>query len=201
MPRNLVAVTGNIATGKSYVAEIIRRDYDFAHVDADKIGHQILALPEVKSEIRARFGNAVFAGNGEVDRKALGALVFGDAAGLSALNAITHPRIIAAAREEVQTLLEAGHRVLFEAAVLFEAEWEREFPVTLLTICHEEEQVARLIRRLSCLPDEARRIIAAQMPQDEKIDRATYVIDTTHGPRAFRRTLDLIMKDILQAGG
>ncbi len=200
MPRNLVAITGNIATGKSYVAEIIRRDYDFAHVDADKIGHRILTVPEVKDEIRARFGDAVFTGDGEVDRKALGALVFGDPVELAALNAITHPRIIAAAREEVQTLIDAGHRVLFEAAVLFEAGWSREFSVILLTICHEEEQIARLVRRLGCLPDEARRIIASQMSQDEKMDRATYVIDTTHGPRAFRKTLNLIMKDILHDG-
>ncbi len=201
MLRNLVAITGNIATGKSYVAEIIRRDYAFAHVDADKIGHRVLTLSEVKREIRDRFGDRVFAENGEVDRAALGAIVFGDRNALDTLDAITHPRIIAAAREEVRNLLDAGHRVLFEAAVLFEAGWERDFPVILLTICHHEEQVTRLVRRLGCLPDEARRVIAAQMPQDEKIDRATYVIDTTHGPRAFRRTLDLIMKDILRAGG
>ncbi len=199
MVANLIAITGNIATGKSYVAEMIRRDYDFAHVDADKIGHRILTYSEVREEIRSRFGAAVFTADGAVDRKALGALVFGDAEKLAALNAITHPRIIAAAREEVRTLLEAGHRVLFEAAVLFEAGWEREFPVILLTVCHEAEQTERLVRRLGCLPEEARRIIRAQMPQDEKMDKATYVIDTTHGPRAFRKILDLVMQELLNA--
>jgi len=196
MPGKILAVTGNIATGKSYVAEIISRDFAYAHVDADKLGHRALALPDVRRELRAAFGDGIFLADGSVDRRALGALVFGDREKLATLNAIAHPRIIAAAREEVRQLSEAGHRVLFEAAVLFEAGWGKEFPAVILTICHEAEQAERLMRRLGCLPEEALRIIRAQMPQDEKIDRATYVVDTTHGPRAFRRTLELIMKDI-----
>lgn len=196
MPNSLLAITGNIATGKSYVAEILRRDHDFAHVNADEIGHRVLRLPEVKEALRAPFGDTIFAG-GEVDRRRLGTVVFGDPAKLATLNAVTHPLIIERAQGEVTALLEAGHRVLFEAAVLFEAGWERHFPATLLTVCHESEQMERLIRRNLCTADEALRIIRAQMPQDEKLDRAAYVIDTTHGPRAFRKTLELIVKDIV----
>jgi dephospho-CoA kinase len=196
MPNKLLAITGNIATGKSYVADILRRDHDFAHVNADEIGHRVLRLPEVKETLRTRFGDTIFAG-GEVDRRRLGTVVFGDPAKLAALNAITHPLIIERAYTEVTALLDAGHRVLFEAAVLFEAGWEERFPAVLLTICHESEQVERLTRRNTCSPEEALRIIRAQMPQDDKLDRATYVIDTTHGPRAFRKTLELIVKDIV----
>ncbi|HOW50423.1 MAG TPA: dephospho-CoA kinase [bacterium] len=196
MSNRLLAITGNIATGKSYVAEILRRDHAFAHVNADEIGHRVLRLPEVKTALRDIFGAGIFADD-EVDRRKLGAQVFGDPRKLELLNGITHPLIIERAQGELTALLEAGHRVLFEAAVLFEAGWERHFPATLLTVCHETEQVERLIRRNLCNADEALRIIRAQMPQDEKLDRATYVIDTTHGPRAFRKTLELIVKDIV----
>lgn len=196
MSNNLLAITGNIATGKSYVAEILRRDFEFAHVNADEIGHQILRLPEVKEALRTKFGDTVFSG-GEIDRRKLGTLVFGDAKKLEILDGITHPRIIAQAHGEVKTLLDAGHKVLFEAAILFEAGWEKYFPAVLLTVCHESEQIERLVRRNLCTTEEALRIIHSQMSQDEKLDRATYVIDTTHGPRAFRKTLELIVKDIV----
>ncbi|HNT27761.1 MAG TPA: dephospho-CoA kinase [bacterium] len=195
MGNKLLAITGNIATGKSYVAEILRRDHDFAHVNADEIGHRVLREPPVRDAIREAFGDTALS-RGEVDRRALGAIVFGDPKKLATLGDITHPRIIGIARAEVAALIEAGHRVLFEAAVLFEAGWDREFSTILLTVCHETEQIDRVMRRNACSMDEAITVIRSQIPQDEKLDRATYVIDTTHGPRAFKRTLELIVKDI-----
>lgn len=199
MENKLLAITGNIATGKSYVAEILRRDHAFAHVNADEIGHRVLREAPVRDAIRESFGDTVLS-RGEVDRRALGAMVFGDQKKLAILGDITRPRIIAIARDEVRALIEAGHRVLFEAAILFEAGWDRELPTILLTVCHETEQIDRVMRRNACSMDEAITVIRAQIPQDEKLDRATYVIDTTHGPRAFKKTLELIVRDITGTG-
>lgn len=121
----VIGIVGGIGSGKSTVAgELVK--LGCLLVDADRIGHQLLDDPQVRDQLRRRWGDEIFDSSGCVDRKVLGKIVFADAKELSALNAILHPLI----RLEMERLItEAQLRkdvaaVVLDAAILFEAGWE-----------------------------------------------------------------------------
>ncbi len=194
---NIIAITGNIGTGKTFVSNIIAKKYGFELVNADLIGHQILKEDFIKKKISSVFGKAVFIEK-EIDRKKLGKIVFSDKDKLTILNQITHPEIIKQSIDIIKKTSQTSN-VLFEAAILFEASWNKFFDTTILTVCHPEEQLKRLISDRKLTQKKAKSIIETQMSQDLKISKATYVIDTTFGPKSFEKTLDLIIKDILKS--
>jgi dephospho-CoA kinase len=72
----IFGLLGGVASGKSFVAEQFRR-LGAEVLDADRVGHEVLLLPEIRSAIRNHFGGKVFGEDGEVNRKALGQIVFG----------------------------------------------------------------------------------------------------------------------------
>ena len=121
----VIGLVGGIGAGKSTAAgEFVR--LGCALVDGDAIGHALLAEPDVRRQVRAEWGEGVFAPDGSVDRRALGQRVFQDAAALAALNRILHPRIRAGMAEEIRRAQAdpAVPAVVVDAAVLFEAGWE-----------------------------------------------------------------------------
>lgn len=121
----VIGVVGGIGAGKSTVAGALV-EMGCERVDADAIGHELLACPEVRRLLRDRWGQGVFSPDGSVDRSALGRLVFADAASLAELNRIMHPRMRAEMEEQIR--LAQGRRevpaVVLDAAVLFEAGWD-----------------------------------------------------------------------------
>lgn len=192
------AVTGNIATGKSFISEILRDSYGFEIINADHIGHEILKKNEVKSAVEKEFGSCVFSKNGELDRGKLGDAVFSNESNRLFINKLTHPLIIKEAVFRIEKMLSKGKKVVFEAAVLFEANWHEKLSPVILTTCAPEEQKKRLteIRKTSSRKSDA--IIKAQMPQEKKIPLADYVIDTSFGPESFKYHLDMIVRDIIK---
>ena len=119
-----MGLLGGIGAGKSTAAAMLA-ELGCAVIDGDAIGHDLLAEPDVRAEIRARWGEVVFDADGSVDRGRLGAVAFSDADELAALNAIMHLRIrrrieaqIAAARSDP-----AVAAVVVDAAVMVEAGW------------------------------------------------------------------------------
>ena len=121
----VIGLVGGIGAGKSTVATEFGK-LGCVVVDGDAIAHELLGRADVQQQIRRRWGAEVFNADGQVDRPALGAVVFGDPAELAALSAILHPLI----RGEVaRQIAEAAHRpdvpaVVLDAAVLFEAGWD-----------------------------------------------------------------------------
>ncbi len=120
----VIGIVGGIGAGKSMVArEFGSLGCDV--IDADAIGHDLLADSQVQCKLRERWGDGIFAPDGSVDRSALGAIVFAEASELSALNAILHPQI--RLRMEAQIAESADrddvYAVVLDAAVLFEAGW------------------------------------------------------------------------------
>ena len=176
-----VALTGGIATGKSWVR---RR---FAHhgiptVDADALAHAALApgTPGA-TRILERFGAAVQSPDGGIDRKALGALVFRDEAARRELEAIVHPAVYDAIAAWYATLPPVAFAVA-DIPLLYETGRESAFDVVVVTACEPEEQVRRLRARDGLSLEEARQRIAAQLPVAEKARRADHVVrtDGTH---------------------
>jgi len=173
-----LGLTGGIASGKSAVATILR-ELGFQVLDADRLGHELIepGQPAYEEVIR-EFGTAIRDAAGRVDRGKLAAVVFGDRGKLDRLNAIVHPRVREAMRRQFAEWEKNGARdaVFVEAALLVEANYQKELDGLVVTWCEPEQQSERL-RARGMSEEEARQRIAAQMPIVEKLRYATEKID------------------------
>lgn len=174
-----VALTGGIATGKSYVLDQFRRR-GVPCLDADELAHGVTAAgTEATAAIAARFGADILAPDGSVDRAKLGPIVFADSSARKELEALVHPavyRAIAAGVRGFEML--GGYRfVVVDVPLLFETGAEKEFDRVVVTICPPEMQIARLVAR-GMTEDQARQRLAAQWPTEEKATRADFVVRT-----------------------
>lgn len=173
----LIGLTGNIATGKSTVAAMLAQ-LGATVIDADKVAHQVMRRGgEVYDQIVAAFGPGVVGEAGEIDRKRLGRIVFGDPGQLRRLEEITHPAAGAETRRRVARA--ETPVVVVEAIKLIEAGWHRTCQALWVTTCPPEQQIERLIKDRSLSLEEARQRVAAQPPQNKKIELADVLIDTS----------------------
>jgi dephospho-CoA kinase len=173
-----IGLTGNIAAGKSTVAELFRR-WGAAVVDADVLARDVQrAGTPVFGAIVERFGPAVVGADGELDRAALRARVMERPAELAELNAIVHPEVRRRAAALVAERRRAGTRVVVsDIPLLFETDDPGRFDAVVLVDAPAALRRERLIQSRGLRADEADAMIAAQMPADAKRSRSTYVID------------------------
>jgi fumarate hydratase, class II len=178
-PKVLLGITGSIATGKNAVADMLRAK-GVHIIDTDSLSHELQAGPNPTYDaLLARFGAGIADAPGApINRKKLGALVFGDATALADLNAIMHPAIRALLNERL-ALLKDEPVVAVMVPLLFESGWERRFSEVWCVTAAEEVQIERLMKRNGLSREEALARIAAQMPQKEKARRSTRVIDNS----------------------
>lgn len=172
-----VGLTGGIASGKSTVAGVLRGRG--CHVlEMDPIGHDLLRPGECAYDEAVReFGREILDANGAVDRAKLGALVFADEQKRERLNALLHPRILDKVREWFAALERDGvDFAVVEAALIYEAGYDKQLDRMVVCWCKPEQQMARLERR-GLTREQAQARIKAQMPIDEKRKRADDVID------------------------
>jgi dephospho-CoA kinase len=174
-----VALTGGIATGKSWV---LRRfaSHGIPTIDADRLAHEVLApgSPGARRVVE-RFGPAVTAADGSVDRRTLGRLVFGDATARADLEAIVHPAVYDAIAAWFSALPPLTRIAVADIPLLYETGHQGDFDDVVVTACAPEEQVRRLVSRDGLQESEARERLAAQWPIQEKVSRAGAVIDTS----------------------
>jgi dephospho-CoA kinase len=184
-----VALTGNIAAGKSAVADLFRR-WGATVIDADEIVREVQAPgAPVMREIAARFGASVVRADGSLDRPALRRRVMADPDALAALNRIVHPAVHARRAELTAVARSRGDRlVVSDIPLLFEAAEPSEFDVIVLVDAPEEVRLGRLMEHRGLDEEEARRMIEAQMPSREKRARSDYVIENDGDPAALERT-------------
>jgi dephospho-CoA kinase len=176
-----VALTGGIATGKSYCL-VHFAELGVPVVDADKLARE--AVMPGSAGLRAvveRFGAAVLAADGALDRPALGRLVFADPRARAALEAIIHPEVYRHIREWFANL-PAGTRVaMADIPLVFETGHNHDFDAVVVAACDPAEQVRRVVGRDGLSEREARARLAAQWPIEEKVKRATHTIWTDRG--------------------
>jgi dephospho-CoA kinase len=186
-----LGITGGIASGKSAVAGMLR-ELRFHVIDADALGHEVIEPgTPAYDEIIAEFRVGVIGVNGRIDRGKLGAMVFADRGKLERLNAIVHPRV----EEEMVRQFAAWEKsgvtdaVFVEAALLVEAEYQKNLDGLVVAWCRPEQQMERLLAR-GLSEVEARRRIAAQMPAEEKLKYATEKIDCSGSSEETRRQVE-----------
>ncbi len=190
-----VALTGGISTGKSYVrARIAARGVPT--VDADAIVHEMFGPgSETTADVARRFGASVVRSDGRVDRKALGAVVFGNPDARRDLEAIVHPRVYQRISSWAESQARSGVAwVLADIPLLFETGREGDFDRVVVAACLPEEQLRRLMRREGLGEADALARIALQWPIAEKAKRATDVVDTGGGFEATDRQVDALCR-------
>jgi dephospho-CoA kinase len=198
----VLGLTGSIGMGKSTAAQMLRRLGVPVH-DADAAVHRLLAGDrKVRAEIAARFPNVIGEGaGGPIDRQALGAAVFADAAARKELEAILHPRVRAAAKRFLRNQARAGAPlVVLDIPLLYETGGEANVDGVLVVTAPEFLQVRRVLSRPGMSVERFEGILASQVPDREKRRRADYIVETGLGKAYTYRRLQQLVR-LLRAQG
>lgn len=188
-----VALTGGIATGKSWVLRRLAA-HGIPTVDADRLARDVLEPGTAgAARVAARFGPAVVDADGRIDRRWLARLVFDDAAARADLEAIVHPEVHDGIARWFAGLPRTTTVGVADIPLLFETGRDGEFDEVVVTACPPEEQVRRLRERDGLSEAEARARLAAQWPVAEKIARAGTVIDTSGTHEATDAQVDALV--------
>jgi len=189
----VIGLTGGIACGKSAVAALLQAR-GVAIVDADVVAREVVEPgTEGLAAVVEAFGEDMVQPNGGLDRKALGARVFGDPVALRRLNAILHPRIATESAARLAALSAAGHAfAVYEAALLVENGIHRGMDALIVVSTSAALQRARLCARDGCTPAEAEARIAAQMPMEDKRRVADWVIDNDSDRAALEARVEVV---------
>ena len=176
-----VGLTGGLASGKSLAGHALA-DLGCHLIEADALGHEVL-LPggDAYAPVVSEFGPEILDAAGAIDRRRLGALVFGNPERLAKLSSYVHPAVV---RREEQII--AGIQgsdpqgiVVVEAAILVETGSYKRFARVIVAVCSREMQIARAMKRDGLTREEVLARLERQLPLEEKVKVADYVIDTS----------------------
>lgn len=177
----LIALTGGIASGKSTIARRLA-EHGAVIVDADAIVREVQGPGSpVLAEIAAAFGSDVLREDGSLDRAGLGARVFGDPDALGRLNAIVHPAVRAESQRRFDEAFAADPEaiVVYDVPLLVEARVDDPWDLIVIAHAPAETRRTRLIEQRGMTDAEARARIAAQVPDEARLEIADVVIDTS----------------------
>ena len=192
-----VALTGGIATGKTYVAAKLRAK-GIPVLDADALAHGVMAAgTEATAAIAARFGAEILAADGSVNRARLAPIVFADPAARRELEAIVHPAVHRATAAGMRAFELTGDYPLaiVDVPLLFETGGEKKFDRVIVTTCPVEMQMARMAER-GLGEVAARQRLSAQLPSEAKTARADCVIDTSGTFEQTDRQIDACLASL-----
>jgi dephospho-CoA kinase len=205
----VLGLSGGIGSGKSTVSAMLR-ECGAILVDADAIVHELQGPGQpMLAELARRFGEEVIDEKGELDRAALGEIVFNDDAQRLALGKIVHPPVIAAMMSRTSTAVDSGApMVIVDIPLLFEgvksgqgAAAVMHFDATLLVWVPMDVQADRAQQRDGSDRADVMRRIAAQLPIDEKKSLTDYVIDNSGTPEETRRQVDALYAKLTSGEG
>lgn len=187
-----VAITGNIASGKS-AAEGILKEKGYNVLDTDVAAHDILHYDSVKEKLAAIFkGYDIFKDN-EISRSKLGKIVFENAALKTKLENVVHPLVKIEIKRFFRNQQNQGEKIAFVSLpLLFEAKWEKIFDKIILVYAQDEIRLKRLIKRNNLDLEDAQKRLISQNSQDEKILKSDYVIYNNKTLDDFKNDLEKI---------
>ena len=172
-----IGITGNIGCGKSTILCLLA-SLGARVIDADKLAHYVMRRgTPVWDAVVAEFGQGIVGADGEINRPALGRIVFGDPTALRRLETIVHPAV----RVELQAQIAAATEpvVVVEAIKLVEGGLYRLLDTLWIVTCTPQQQIERLVHQRGMSQADAAQRIAAQAPIAEKLPLAAVVIDNS----------------------
>jgi dephospho-CoA kinase len=176
-----VGLTGGLASGKSFVGRTLEK-MGCLLIQADELGHAVLEPgAEAYDAVIAEFGRGILDPDGRIDRRRLAAEVFNHPERLEKLNALVHPPVRARARKLMETFAkhEPDGIAVTEAAILIETGSYRNYDRLIVATCGEQQQIERAMERDRLSREEVLARLRRQMPLNEKVKYADYVIDTS----------------------
>jgi dephospho-CoA kinase len=194
----IVGLTGGVASGKTAISQILKEEGAYL-IDADQIARE-LVQPHTATwnELIKVFGKEILQEDGSIHRKRLAAKVFSDPEQRNLLNQILHPRIKAEMNRRVK---EIGQKdpdaiVVIDAALLIELGDHREMDKVIVVTSTEKQQIERLKKRDGVDQEEAQRILFSQMPLEEKLKVADFVIQNEGSFEETRRRVKEIFQEL-----
>jgi len=197
----IIGLTGGIGSGKSTVSRILR-GLGAKIIDADQVAREVVEKGKpALNEIAEEFGKETLLEDGTLDRKKLGSIIFSDTEKRMRLNEITHPKIVQEISERIDKYRAENHcdLVVLDCALLFEMDLDNMVEESWLVSLDKETQLKRIMSRDELSKQDALKRINAQMPLDEKAERATRVIDNSSVVNdTHKQVLDLWNEAVLQ---
>ena len=173
-----IGITGGIGCGKSEVCWLLEQN-GVPIIHADLVAREMMdANEQIKSQIKQAFGNDVYLPEGRLDRKRLAEIIFDDEKARLRIDQIVHPPVIEYQKKELEKLERSGKYKFagVEAALIYEANTEKQFDLMLVVVASEKTVIRRLMKRDGLSKAEIMKRIAAQIPLTEKIKRADIVV-------------------------
>lgn len=181
-----IAVTGGIASGKSYLGEVLKKR-GHAVIDADDVSRELSQKGgKCYKKIVEIFGEEFLRPDGEIDRKKLGGKVFGDKESLNKLNAATHPLIIEEINNKISALKDRKY-VFVLVPLLFELNMQDNFDTVWLILASEKTRTERAAKRGTVY---AGAVIKNQINHADYASRAHKVLYNDGGEEEFTRQID-----------
>jgi len=189
-----VGLTGGIATGKSTVG-LMFVELGCHLIDADHISHQLFQPGEaVHSAVIQAFGERILSADRTINRKVLGEIVFNDAEARKKLNQLVHPAVVQRQRDWLNEMeaRDPGGISIVDATLMIEAGTYKNYDKVIVVTCRPEVQKHRLRRRSGLSEEEIEARVRSQMPLEEKVKYADFVIDNSGDLPDTRRQVEQV---------
>ncbi|MDI3518628.1 MAG: dephospho-CoA kinase [Caldanaerobacter sp.] len=188
----VVGLTGGIGSGKSTVSGILAK-LGAKIIDADLVSREIMEKgKEAYNEIVDCFGKEILDKEGNIDRKKLGSIVFSDKEKLKRLNEITHPKIIDKIKKMIEEEKDKDKVIVIDAALLIETGLYKLVDEVWLVVVDIDTQIKRVMERDGFSYEEALKRIKSQMPLEEKIKYADFIINNSKDLRKTEEQVRLL---------
>lgn len=197
----MIGLTGGIGSGKSTVAKLLA-EHGFSVVDADQLAREVVEPGQpALAELAEAFGQDVLLADGSLNRSELAARAFVDKERTELLNAITHPRIQELRERRFQEAKDAGSdAVVYDMPLLVEQGVDKNMDLTVVVDVDVEERIRRLVATRGLTEEDARRRIAAQVADAERLAAADVVIDNNGPVEALGEQVDQLVRVIRGRG-
>lgn len=193
----VIGITGNIASGKSTLRDILAPMLPAPALDADLIARGFLENdPEVRTLVLKEISPRAYRADGTPDRQEIRRIIYSDPAAKQRIEAILHPLVRRAWTSAADLARVENRHLVVDIPLLFETGADPHFDFIITVACSPAVQSSRLTSR-GMEPDLARRIIASQMPQDEKISRSTHVVWNDGGLESLRAQAEQFATTVL----
>lgn len=189
-----IGLTGGIACGKSAVSSYLRTK-GWTVIDADTMAHLALSPgQEPYNKALEFFGTTILKENKDIDRSALGKIVFADKAKMTFLEKIIHPWVQLRVQAQRRDLELSGLKAaIYDVPLLFEKNLEAQFDAIVLVVCDQDLQIQRLKLRNGYSEQDAKIRIAAQMPLAQKMLKTSLIIKNNGTLKELEKNIDTVM--------
>ncbi len=169
----VIGLTGNAGAGKTTLARMLAQ-MGATVIEADRVGHEVLLLPQVRRQLLEAFGPEILRADGTVDRQQLGLRTFGDPRALATLTRIVKPWIV----ERIHQRIQEAHTpiVVVDGALIYEYGVDDLFDRVVVVTAPEDLRLQRFMAKTGYPREVVRRLFRQQMPEEEKVRRAHQVI-------------------------